>query len=87
MFIDRQKLLKPLNTKITKKELSIDDKIKDIRNVLKIRKKVNFLELFTEITKEGIVITFLSILEMSKNNEINLMQEDNFSPIMIERCE
>ena len=87
LFIDRQKLAKPLNTKITKKELSVEDKIKDIRSVLSIRKKVNFIELFTEVTKESIVVTFLSILEMSKNNEILLTQEDNFSPIMIERCE
>lgn len=87
LFIERQKLLKPLNTKITKRELSVEDKIKDIRSVLKIRKKVNFLELFTEITKEGIVVTFLSILEMCKNNEVLLTQGDNFSPIMIERCE
>lgn len=87
LFIERQRLAKPLNTKITKKELSVEDKIKDIRNVLSIRKKVNFIELFSEITKESIIVTFLSILEMSKNNEILLTQEDNFSPIMIERCE
>ena len=36
LFIERQKLSKPLNTKITKKELSVDDKIKDIRNILNI---------------------------------------------------
>lgn len=87
LFIERQKLAKPLNTKITKKELSVEDKIKDIRNILITRKKVNFIELFTEVSKEYIVITFLSILEMSKNNEIVLTQTDNFSPIMIERCE
>ncbi len=87
LFIERQRFAKPLNTKITKKELSVEDKIKDIRNVLSVRKKVNFIELFTEITKESIIVTFLSILEMSKNNEILLTQEDNFSPIMIERCE
>lgn len=87
LFIERQRLAKPLNTKITKKELSVDDKIKDIRNILTTRKKVNFIELFTEMTKESIIVTFLSILEMSKNNEILLTQEDNFSPIMIERCE
>lgn len=87
LFIERQKLAKPLNTKITKKELSVDDKIKDIRNILITRKKINFIELFTEMTKESIIVTFLSILEMSKNNEILLTQEDNFSPIMIERCE
>lgn len=87
LFIERQKLVKPLNTKITKKELSVEDKIKDIRNILNIRRKVNFIELFTDITKESVVVTFLSVLEMSKNNEILLTQEDNFSPIMIERCE
>ena len=84
MFIERQNLSKPLNTKITKKELSVDDKIKDIRNILTTRKRVNFIELFTEVTKENIVVTFLSILEMTKSKEILLTQEDNFSPIMIE---
>jgi segregation and condensation protein A len=86
LFIERQKLSKPLNTKITKKELSVDDKIKDIRNILNTRKRVNFIELFTEVTKENIVVTFLSILEMTKSNEILLTQEDNFSPIMIEKA-
>lgn len=85
LFIDRQKLSKPLNTKITKKEINVEDRIKDIRNILSTRKRVNFLELFTEITKESIVVTFLSILEMTKTKEILLTQEDNFSPIMIER--
>ncbi len=84
LFLDRQKLAKPLNTKITKRELSVEDKMKDIRTILKKRKKVNFLELFTEVTRETVVVTFLSILEMSKNNEINITQKDNFSPIMIE---
>ena len=86
LFIERQKLAKPLNTKITKKEMNIDDKIKDIRKILDTRKRVNFIELFTEMTKPNIVITFLSILEMTKNNEIKLTQKDNFSPIMIERA-
>ena len=85
LFLDRQELTKPLNTRITRKEINIEDKIKDIKNILAKRKKVNFIELFTEVTKENVVITFLSILEMAKNNEITLTQEDNFSPIMIER--
>lgn len=84
LFIERQKNAKPLNTKITKREISVDEKIRDIRNILTKRKKVNFMELFTEFTKENIVVTFLSILEMSKNNEISLTQESSFSPIIIE---
>lgn len=83
-YIEQQKLLKPLNTKITKKELSVEEKIADIKNILKSRKRINFIELFSEPSKENIVITFLSILEMCRKSEIILKQEDNFSPIMIE---
>jgi segregation and condensation protein A len=84
-YLNRLKLSKPLNTRITKKELSVDDKIKEIRTILETRKRVNFIELFTEPTKEYIIVTFLSILEMCKTNEITLTQEDNYSPIMIEK--
>ena len=82
---ERLKTKKPLNTKITKKELSVEKRISDIRKILDKNKKVNFLDLFDIITKEYIVVTFLSILDMSKNNEINIIQEDNFKPIMIEK--
>ena len=84
-YIDRQKLAKPLNTKITKKEISVESKIKDIRNILSKRTRINFIELFEETTRESIIVTFLSVLEMCKTDEILLTQEDNFSPIMIEK--
>jgi len=84
-FIEREKLTQPLNTKITKKEINVEDKIKDIRSILSKRKKVNFIELFNDHSRKNVIVTFLSILEMSKNNEIVLTQEDNFSPIMIEK--
>ena len=84
-YLNRLKLSKPLNTRITKKELSVEDKINEIRDILEKRKRVNFIELFTEPTKEYVVVTFLSILEMCKLNEITLTQEDNYSPIMIEK--
>ncbi len=84
-FIKKQKLAKPLNTKIAKKELSVEDKINYIREILNNRKRINFIELFTESTKESIVVTFLSVLEMCRKSEIILSQEDNFAPIMIEK--
>ena len=84
-FQERAKYQKPLNTKITKKEISIDDRIKDIRKILDDKKKVNFFELFDVLTKEYIVVTFISILNMSKNGEIVIEQEDNFKPIMVEK--
>lgn len=86
-YLKRKKLERPLKTKITKKELSIDDQIKSIRKLLNNKRKIEFFELFDEFSKENIVVTFLSILEMTKNDEITLLQNDNFSPIIIERRE
>jgi len=84
-FKEREKLNKPLNTKVTRKEYSIERRINDIRKILQVRDKVEFLELFNEPTKDFIIVTFLSVLTMSKNDEITLTQENNFAPILIER--
>ena len=84
-FKEREKLNKPLNTKITRKEYSIERRIEDIRKILKVRDKIEFLDLFNEPNRDFIIVTFLSILTMSKNDEITLTQEDNFKPILIER--
>lgn len=82
---EREKYQKPLNTRITKKEYSMERRIEDIRKILQVREKVEFLELFSEPNRDFMIVTFLSILTMSKNNEITLTQEDNFKPILIER--
>ena len=84
LFLERKNLEKPLNTKITNKEYSVKERKSSIRNILKERKKLEFTELFNEYNKSFIVVTFLSILEMTKDNEIDLKQEDNFSKIYIE---
>lgn len=78
------KLLKPLDTTITKKEISVEERTKEIKDILRLRGKVDFYSLFSINTKEYIVITFLTILTMSKNKELKIMQEDNFSPIIVE---
>ncbi len=84
-FKEREKYNKPLNTKITKKEYSIEKRIEDIRKILISKKRISFQELFTDYNKDFIIVTFLSLLTMSKNDEIILLQEDNFKPIIIER--
>lgn len=82
-FLIRKEEEKPLETKITKKELSVTDRTKDIRNILKCKKKVSFFDLFSVKTKEYVVVTFLSILEMAKFGEINIVQENNFNNIVV----
>ena len=87
-FLEMQKRInfkKPVITKIARKEYSVKEKINQIRNLLKERKKIEFSELFNDfLTKENVVVTFLSILDMSKNKEIILKQEKIFSTIIIE---
>lgn len=82
-FIDRKEYEKPLNTKITTKELSVSDRIIKIKEILKTKNEVNFIDLFDKLTKDYVVVTFLSILEMSKNKEIEIKQDNNFGNIII----
>lgn len=87
-FLEMQKRVnfkKPVMTKITKKEFSIKERIIEIRSILNERKKIEFSELFDILTKENLVVTLLSLLDMSKNNELLLSQEKTFSTIMIEK--
>lgn len=82
-YLERKKLEKPLNTKITKKELSVHERSIKIKNILKEKKQVNFNDLFDIINVPYVVVTFLSILDLVKKNEIILTQNDNFSDISL----
>ena len=81
----RMNYQKPLNTKITRKELSVEERKIYIRNYLEKRKNVKFVDLFEDYTREMVVVTFLSILDMCKNREIILNQKELFGDILIEK--
>ena len=83
-FLERKELEKPLSTKVTRKEISLEERTKEVKKILKLKKKVNFIELFDVVTKEYVVVTFLTILEMCRKNEIRLTQDDQFGEIMCE---
>lgn len=82
-LLKKKSLEKPIATKITKKELSVSERVTKIRNILKLKKRVCFEELFDVTTKEEVIISFLSILEMVKKDEILIKQDDNFKSIII----
>ena len=86
-FLKQKEDSKPRETKITKKELSVTQRTNQIRDVLKKKKRVSFFDLFDIKTKEYVVVTFLSILEMAKFGEITIKQEDNFKNIIIDSKE
>lgn len=86
-FLEREKYRKPLETKITKKEITVDERRCSIRKILNDKKKVNFFELFDVFTKEYVVVTFLAILEMCRKYEVTLKQEMEYGNILIERVQ
>ena len=63
------------------------ERVIKIREVLNVKKKVNFVELFDDFSKPYVVVTFLSVLEMAKNKEIIIKQDNNFSDIYLERVD
>jgi len=74
----------PVETKITRKEISVADRVTRIRDYLQIKKHCFFEELFDVPSKDYVIATFLAILEMSKFREIRLFQKQNFESIEVE---
>lgn len=83
-FLERKDKEKPINTKITNKEYSVKKRKNDIKNYLLVNKRAEFRDLFDIYNKSYVVVTFISILELAKEDEISLTQERNFGNIYIE---
>jgi len=84
-FLNRKEFMKPLNTKIATKEYSISIRSTEIKKLIKTKKRVSFEELFEIPTKDFVVITFLAVLNLAKERQIKIEQENNFSDIYL--CE
>lgn len=87
-LLRRQKLQKPLSTKITRQEIPIETRMAEILDDLrqfKVRK--SFYDLFPVLDRENIVVTFLAVLELMKRHEIFIEQDGNFSEIYVSAME
>ena len=82
-FLDKKEALKPLDTKITNKEYSVYKRSKEIKNLIKTKKKLEFTELFNVFNKEYVIVTFLSVLDLTRKQEIEIRQERNFDKIFL----
>ena len=83
-FLVRKGEEKPLSTKVTMKEITVSSRKLEIKSILKKEKKVSFFKLFPVTTREYIVATFLAILDMARNKELLIKQEELFSDIIVE---
>lgn len=70
---------------IEREPVSIENKLKDLLNLLKYKKIITFQSIFTSVSdKLDIVVTFLALLELMKLKKIKVLQEKCFDGIMIE---
>lgn len=82
-FIERKKMEKPLITKVTEKEYSIRKRTNEIRGILTVKRHIKFMELFDNFSRDYIIVTFLSILNMAKDGELVIVQDNNFEEITL----
>lgn len=84
-LVARLKPPKPLPKTQIDKAISMKEKIKAIRSILKSRKKVGFRETIGVTNKTDMIVGFLSLLELVKQQHVALHQDETFDDIIIER--
>lgn len=85
---DRQvKENRPVTTTVEKETTTVTNRMTEIILTIKERKRIRFEELFSVQEKSHIVVTFLAVLELMKNQQIRCVQSNNFADIIVEARE
>lgn len=81
---ERKKWNKPLETRIQRVEIPIEDRMLEVLDKVQASPHgVPFEDMFTYKTKSHIVVTFIAILELMKNNQVFCKQRKNFDSLLI----
>ncbi|RYG73648.1 segregation/condensation protein A [Lentibacillus lipolyticus] len=81
---DRHKWQKPLETKVKSGEIPIGERMTEVRKAVKQnREGIAFDQLFSYPSRSHVVITFMAILELMKNNEVICRQEQHFGKLYV----
>lgn len=70
---------------ISFKKISIDEKIKDIEMLLQQNSNIYFKNILNTNDKDEVVASLLGVLEMTKEQKIEIQQKQVFKDILIER--
>lgn len=84
-MFQRKALSTPMESKIARVEISIDDRSDEIRSYFKLHRnqRINLEDLFDEPSKTFFVITFLAILVLVNTEELVIEQVGNFEKIYL----
>lgn len=70
---------------ISFKKISVDDKIREIQEILEKNAKVYFERILNTDEKDEVVASLLGVLEMAKDQKVDIHQKKIFEEILIER--
>lgn len=80
----RKKLAKPLQTTVARSEISIEDRMADMIELIKGSKEaVLFETLFETASRSMLVVSFLALLELMKRQLIIVEQADSFTDLVV----
>lgn len=80
----RKKWNQPLTTTVQRVEIPIEERMTQILTKVKDSKHgILFEDMFTYPTKSHIVVTFMAILELMKNNQVYCKQTAHFDELLI----
>ncbi|WP_284141246.1 MULTISPECIES: segregation/condensation protein A [unclassified Virgibacillus] len=83
-MFERKKWNEPLDTKIQRTDISIEQRMDEVLTIVKqTSEPVLFDQLFPYHSRSHIVVTFMAILELMKKKEVHCMQEKNFDSLLI----
>ena len=74
-----------LNKIVRGEIISVEEKIEYIQNILTTADKISFNNIIKDNTKDEVIATFLSLLELIKSKEIVVVQENFFEDIIIKK--
>lgn len=88
-LLSKRQLVENKNEKtygIKKDSISVNQRIRQLEFLFWEKEEWNFYDLFSDsYTKTDIIVTFLAILEMLKNNDLEAYQKNPFDDIILRR--
>ncbi|SFD51364.1 condensin subunit ScpA [Lentibacillus persicus] len=84
-MFERKRWTEPLETKIKSSEISIEQRMTEVLEKLKYSNDggITFDELFEYPYRSHVVVTFMALLELMKNNEVICEQENHFGQLHV----
>ncbi|MEN1969114.1 segregation/condensation protein A [Lentibacillus sp. N15] len=83
-MLERKKWKEPLETKISRIDISLEQRMEEVIQVVKRKRDgVLFDDLFTYRSRSHIVVTFIAILELMKDKQVYCKQEKQLAELYV----